>query len=151
MDRTPRNAEARSEKARPKPWAPPRALEAPVAPEGYVYRWVRHGIMGAEDSTSLHARLREGWQPVMASEHPEFSSPTITEGKYDGVIGTGGLILCKIPVETVEQRTAYYGDRSRDQMQAVDRTLREAERGYNTPIDVQRRSQVSVGRGVNPG
>ena len=44
----------------------PVCFEAPPAPEGFVHRWVRTAIRGEDDKTNLHARLREGWEPVRA-------------------------------------------------------------------------------------
>ena len=66
--RTPRETQTREKTARRKPWAPPSMLEAPPAPEGFVHRWVRTAIRGEDDKTNLHARLREGWEPVRADE-----------------------------------------------------------------------------------
>ena len=57
---------------------------------------------------------------MRADEYPDFESPTIEEGKFQGVIGNGGLMLCRIPEETVSERTAYFRDQTRNQMKAVD-------------------------------
>ena len=62
--RQPRETQTRENTARRKPWAPPSMLEAPPAPEGFVHRWIRTGIRGEDDKTNVHARLREGWEPV---------------------------------------------------------------------------------------
>ena len=44
-------------------------------------------------------------------------------GKYEGVIGVGGLLLAKIPIETVEERNNYYQGRATDLQEAVDQDL----------------------------
>jgi hypothetical protein len=54
---------------------------------------------------NMHARLREGWELVRAEEYPDFDAPTIDEGKHAGVIGVGGLVLARIPEETVDPRS----------------------------------------------
>lgn len=143
-DRTPRAAETRDKTQRRKPWAPPSRLDAPEPPAGYVHRWVRVAMRGEEDKINVHQKLREGWEPVRADEYPEFDAPAIDEGRYAGVIGTGGLMLCRIPEETAQERNAYYGGRTREQMQAVDQDLMKDEHP-SMPITRDRRSRVSFG------
>lgn len=136
--------ETREKESRRKPWAPPQHLEAPEPPEGFVHRWIRVSLHGKEDQTNAVAKLREGWEPVRADEYPDFEAPKVAEGKYAGVIGNGGLILCRIPAETVQERNAYYGTRTRDQMQSVDQNLMR-EQHPDAEITINRRSQVSFG------
>ena len=144
MDRTPRNSDTRDSESRRKPWAPPSVLDAPPAPEGYKHRWVRASIRGEEDKGNVFNRLRQGYEPVRADEHPGYQAPTIEDGKHAGVIGNGGLILTRIPVETAQERTAYYGGRTREQMDAVDQDLMK-EHHPSMPINQQRQSRVSFG------
>lgn len=144
MDRTPRTSDTRDSESRRKPWAPPSTLDAPPAPEGYKHRWVRASIRGEEDKGNVFNRLRQGYEPVRADEHPGYQAPTIEDGKHAGVIGNGGLILTRIPVETAQERTAYYGGRTREQMEAVDQDLMK-EQHPSMPINQQRQSRVSFG------
>ena len=143
-DRTPRSAETRDKTERRKPWAPPSRLDAPEPPAGYVHRWIRVAMRGEEDKINVHQKLREGWEPVRADEYPDFQAPTIDEGRYAGVIGNGGLMLCRIPEETAQERSAYYGTRTREQMQAVDQDLMK-DQHPSMPITRDRRSRVSFG------
>ena len=143
-DRTPRAATTRDKTQRRKPWAPPSRLDAPDPPAGYVHRWIRVAMRGEEDKINVHSKLREGWEPVRADEYPEFEAPVIDEGRYSGVIGNGGLMLCRIPEETVHERSAYYGNRTREQMQAVDQDLMK-DQHPSMPITRDRRSRVSFG------
>lgn len=143
-DRTPRESATRENNSRRKPWAPPSVLDAPPAPEGYKHRWVRASIRGEEDKGNVFNRLRQGYEPVRADEHPGYQAPTIEEGKHAGIIGNGGLILTRIPVETAQERTAYYGGRTREQMEAVDQDLMK-EQHPSMPINQQRQSRVSFG------
>lgn len=147
-DRTSRAATTRDKSERRKPWAPPSRLEAPKAPPGYVHRWIRVAMRGEEDKINVHAKLREGWEPVRADEYPDYHAPVIDEGRYEGVIGNGGLMLCRIPEETVHERSAYYGNRTREQMQAVDQDLMRDEHP-SMPITRDRRSRVSFGGRTN--
>ena len=143
-DRTPRKTTTREDNARRKPWAPPSHLQAPDAPPGYVHRWIRVAMRGEEDKMNVNSKLREGWEPVRKDEYPDYEAPTIDEGRYEGVIGQGGLMLCRIPVETVEERTAYYGGRTREQMTAVDQDLMK-EQHPSMPIQNNRQSRVTFG------
>lgn len=143
-DRTPRAATTRDKTERRKPWAPPSRLDAPKPPAGYVHRWIRVAMRGEDDKINVHQKLREGWEPVRADEYPEFEAPVIDEGRYAGVIGNGGLMLCRLPEETAQERAAYYGNRTREQMQAVDQDLMK-EQHPSMPITRDRRSRVSFG------
>ena len=142
--RAPRSTTTRDSESRRKPWSPPNHLAAPDAPDGYVHRWIRVAMRGEEDKINVHAKLREGWEPVRADEYPDFASPSVESGKYAGVIGQGGLILCRMPKETAKERSEYYGLRTREQMTAVDQDLMK-EQHPSMPIHNDRRSRVSFG------
>tara|TARA_R100001463_G_scaffold134254_1_gene196274 strand:+ start:1049 stop:1531 length:483 start_codon:yes stop_codon:yes gene_type:complete len=150
-DRTSRSAESREKTSRLKPWSPPSLLDAPTPPEGYVYRWIRESMVGQQDQANMSKRIREGWEPVRAEDHPDFESPTVEDGKHAGVIGVGGLILAKMPAEIVDQRRAYYAQLSNDQMNAVDNNLMR-ESNPIMPIDnPSRSSKVTFGSGGSKG
>ena len=143
-DRTKREANTRANSTRRKPWSPPSRLEAPKPPEGYRQRWIRTNIRGEEDQMNVHAKLREGWDPVRADEYPDSDFSTITEGKHAGVIGQGGLILARIPEETALERNDYYRGRTRNQMTAVDENLMK-ESHPSMPIQKERQGRVTFG------
>ena len=63
-NKTPRAAQSREKTTRRKPWAPPSSLDAPPAPDGYKYRWIRAKTLGQMDNKNLNARLREGFELV---------------------------------------------------------------------------------------
>ena len=143
-DRTERSTQSREKTTRRKPWAPPSRLDAPDPPEGFKHRWIRTASRGEDDSMNVHAKLREGWEPVRADQYPNADFATIDEGKHAGVIGNGGLMLARMPEETVKERNAYYRDRTRDQMTAVDQDLMK-EQHPSMPISNERQSRVSFG------
>ena len=76
-DRSPRSADNRAKEARLKPWQPPSLLDAPQPPPGIIYRWLRESMVGVEDKANMSKRIREGWEPVRADEHPEFHAPRL--------------------------------------------------------------------------
>jgi len=144
--REPREAQTREKKVARKPWAPPSALDAPNPPEGYVHRWVRLEIRGQDDRKNVMARLREGWEPVRADEYPDFESPVVEEGKFEGVIGVGGLILCRIPIETVQERDAFFASKTQNQMDAVDNDMmRDGSHPSMSISRPERQSRVTIG------
>jgi len=143
-DKTPRSNDTREKSVRRRPWAPPSSLDAPPAPEGFVHRWIRTSVMGADDKKNLSSRIREGFELVRADEYPDFEAPTIQDGRHAGVIGVGGLILARFPVETRDERNAHYQRRTSDQMKAVDNDLMR-EQHPSMPISNERASKVTFG------
>ena len=127
--RSTRSAQARESETRRKPWQPPAMLETPQAPEGYKYRWLRAEMMGQEDRGNMAKRLREGYEIVRPEElsvedRGKYSTMTMANDQA-GVVGVGGLILAKIPVETAGERNAYYSQQTRDQITAIDTELKQ--------------------------
>jgi hypothetical protein len=142
--RTSRKSETRDKEARRKPWAPPSHLEAPEPPVGFCHRWIRVAMRGEEDKMNVHSKMQEGWEPVRLDEYPGYNAPVIDSGKYQGVIGQGGLMLCRIPEETAQERNAYYTGRTREAMVAVDQDLMK-EQHPSMPISNNRQSRVTFG------
>jgi len=145
MDRTPRAETARAKDTRVQPWKPPSSLDAPPPPEGYTHRWIRAEINGFDDRKNFSARLREGFEPVRAEDYPDFVAPTIQDGVHAGVIGVGGLILARFPLETAAQRNAYYRRQSSDQLAAVDNDLLRENHPSMPIIKPERQTRVTFG------
>jgi len=146
VNRTSRANQTREKKAARKPWAPPSILDAPPAPDGFKHRWIRAETRGFDDTKNISAKLREGWELVRKDEYPDFESPVVESGKYEGVFGVGGLMLARIPVETIAERTAYFASRNKDQMEAVDSDMmRENAHSTMTISNPDRQSRVTFG------
>ena len=145
-DRSSRVSKTREKETRRKPWAPPSMLDAPPAPEGFKHRWIRAEVRGFDDQKNISGRLREGYELVRQDEIPDFDAPVIESGKYAGVFGVGALILARIPLETVEERKAYFEGRTKDQMEAVDHDMmRENAHSTMTISNPERQSRVTFG------
>ena len=146
VKRTSRAETTREKSVRRKPWAPPSMLDAPPAPDGFKHRWIRAETRGFNDSKNISAKMREGWELVRKDEYPEFEAPVVDSGKYEGVFGVGGLLLARIPVETVAERTDYFSQRNADQMTAVDQDMmRENAHSTMTISKPDRQSRVTFG------
>ncbi len=146
-NRNSREIEKRETKERPKAWAPPTLLPTPAPQDGYKFRWIRISTLNQADPTNLSGKLREGWEPVRASDHPEmYISGMDTSEKYKDNIVIGGLMLCKTPTELVEQRNEYYQNQTATQTQSVDNHfLRQND--PRMPLYSERKSTVSFGKG----
>ena len=142
-NKTPRAVQTREKTTRRKPWAPPSSLDAPPAPDGFKHRWIRAEVMGLDDNKNLSSRLREGFELVRADSDTQF--PTIQEGKYKGVIGVGGLLLARIPVEIVEERIAYFAEQTQDKENAINNDLLKEEHPSMPISKPDRQSRVTFG------
>ena len=144
-ENTSRANQTRSKSERPKVWVPPSSLDAPPAPDGFRYRWIRAEVVGFQDTKNLTGRLREGYELVRAEEIENASDyPVLEEGKYKGVIGVGGLLLAKVPEEIAQQRQEYMSHRHKERSDAVDNDLMK-EQDKRMPINIDRQSRVSFG------
>jgi len=146
-----RESESHDKEARRKPWRPVRKLEAPPPPEGYEYRWIRESYLGQEDANNVGYRLREGWELVQGSELPDdwqFPSHDKDKGRLAGVVHNEGLLLAKMPIETVEERRAYYSEKTRKANEALDNTIfnDSAKDSRYIKYDSKRESQVTFGK-----
>tara|TARA_B100000953_G_scaffold72665_1_gene58722 strand:- start:124 stop:585 length:462 start_codon:yes stop_codon:yes gene_type:complete len=144
-DKTPRANQTRSKSERPKVWVPPSSLDAPPAPEGFRYRWIRAETVGFHDTKNISGRLREGYELVRAEEVKNSSDyPVLEEGRYKGVIGVGGLLLAKVPEEIAKQREDYMRQQHEARSEAVEHDLMK-EQDKRMPINIERQSRVTFG------
>jgi hypothetical protein len=145
--RTKRDLETRATAARPTKWAPAQLLPDPTPEAGYAYRWIRVSTMNADDPRNISSKLREGWEPVKASDHPEIQLFGETNGRFPDSICVGGLLLCKTPAEFIEQRAAHFGQQAESQMQSVDNSyMRESD--PRMPLFKERSTKVTFGKGT---
>tara|TARA_R110002012_G_scaffold9009_5_gene41410 strand:- start:582 stop:1040 length:459 start_codon:yes stop_codon:yes gene_type:complete len=142
--KTPRVSQTRAKQEKPKVWSPPSALDAPPAPDGYRHRWLRTELMGTEDTKNMSGKLRSGWELVRSDEYPDDLYPTVDSGKYQGVIGVGGLVLARISEELAQSREDYFRKMTQDRDEALDNdVLKDQHPGV--PINQDRQSRVTFG------
>ena len=127
-----------------KVWTPPNSLDAPPAPTGYRHQWIRSEILGTSDAKNVASSLREGWELVRADEYPDTQYPEMTEGRYAGIIGVGGLLLARIPEEIAKSREAYYKKQTQDRDDAVNNDLMK-DQHPSMPINQERQTRVTFG------
>ena len=122
-NKTSRAAVTRTKTERPKEYKPPSSLDAPAAPDGFRHRWIRAESMGFNDTKNIHGRLRAGYELVRADEYDTEEYPVVSDGKYAGVIGVGGLLLARIPEELAQSRIDYQRRQTEGQDEAVESDL----------------------------
>ena len=140
-----RKQETREKVTRKRGWVPPSNLDAPEPPDGFHHRWVRAEYRGQQDEKNVIGRLRSGYELVKSDEYPDrMDLPAIADGKYKGVIGTGGLILMRCPVEVKEDRDEYFRNLTNDKTRAIEEDLHKDEHP-SMPISQDRQSRVTFG------
>jgi len=146
-NRNDRSLETREKYVRPENWRPPQLLPEPKQESGYKYRWIRVSTLGQSDPVNVSAKLREGWEPVRATDHPEMQLYLDSDNqRFKDNIVVGGLMLCKTPTDFVDQRNAFYGKQTEGQMQAVDNSFMR-ENDPRMPLFKERSSKTTFGRG----
>jgi hypothetical protein len=141
-----REVETREVSSRPMQWQQPELLPEPDKQAGFAYRWIRVATLNSADPRNLSAKLREGWEPVRVEEQPKFQLLVDPQSRFKDNIEIGGLLLCKTPVEFVQQRNDYYTKQSISQTEAVDNNLMR-QSDPRMPIFNERKSTTSFGKG----
>tara|TARA_R110001632_G_scaffold32388_1_gene83845 strand:- start:125 stop:574 length:450 start_codon:yes stop_codon:yes gene_type:complete len=141
-----RELDNRESEKRTSHWKAPEVLPEPTPQKGFGFRWVRVSSMGDIDAGNVSSKLREGWVPCKATEHPEIFLASIEQERFKDNIVISGLMLCKAPVEMIEERSAYYNNQAKSQMESVDNNLMR-ENDARMPLFNERQSKVSFGNG----
>ena len=145
INKSPRKIETREKEARKRGWVPPSNLDAPEPPEGFHHRWVRAEFRGEQDEKNIMGRLRSGYEFVRKDEYPDrMDLPSVNDGKYKGVIGVGGLLLMRCPIEIKESRDIYFQELTQGQQDSIDNDLMKDEHP-SMPISKEKRSRVEFG------
>lgn len=146
-NRTNRELETREKTTRKRSWARPETLPSPNPEPGYEFRWIRVSTRGESDPMNVSSKLREGWEPVKASDHPEIFVAGVENERFKDNIVIGGLLLCKTPSEMVRDRNDYYQEQADSQMRSVDNNFMR-QNDPRMPLFAERKSKVTFGRGT---
>ena len=143
-NRTPRDTDTR-EKTNRVQYVPPSTLPEPAEHPDFNFRWVATHVVGGADPSNVSKRVREGWEPVKAEDHPELQHLA-----KSGNIELGGLMLCKMPRETVEARNDYYSKQAQRQLESVDNSFLQQNDARMAKF-AARKSTVTRGTGFGSG
>lgn len=144
--RVAREHEDRTSMKRPESWAPAGGLPEPERQPGYAYRWIRTSAMEQADAKNVSAKFREGWEPVRVEEQPKLSFLADPNSRFKDNIEIGGLLLCKIPTEFMDQRRQFFANKNRAQIESVDNNFMR-ENDSRMPLFREKRSTTSFGKG----
>jgi hypothetical protein len=145
-NRLKREMESRELQERPKQWQEASLLPEPDKEPGFAYRWVRVSTLNMNDPRNLSGKLREGWEPVSVEEQPTMKLLADPNSRFVGNIEIGGLLLCKTPVEFVQQRDNKFRQKSEAQTLSVDNNfMRQSD--SRMPLFAEKKSTTSFGRG----
>ena len=142
--KTSRASQTKAKTAKKVVWTPPSSLDAPNAPAGYRHRWIRHEVMGFDDTKNMAAMIRSGYELVRADEYPDEDYPVMKEGKYAGMIGVGGLVLARIPEEIAKARQTYFDKQNEAKEEAIKHDILK-EQHPSMPISQERQTRVTFG------
>jgi hypothetical protein len=96
--------------------------------------------------TNVSSKMRDGWVPVKAADHPEL----MLEGSANGNVEIGGLMLCKIQTEKLAAMKEYYDTQAQNQMDSVDNHFMR-NNDPRMPLFADRKSSSSRGSGFGTG
>jgi hypothetical protein len=140
IDRSNRDLKSREKSVRAV-YVPPTNLPDPTPEPGYVYRWVATHVLGQSEVTNVSRRMREGWEPVKAEDHPELM---LLGSDKTGNVEIGGLMLCKMLAEKAQARDDYYDKQAQNQMDSVDNSfMRQSD--SRMPLFAERKSTSTRG------
>jgi hypothetical protein len=139
-NRTNRDLATREKSARAV-YVPPTNLPDPTPEPGYVYRWVATHVMGQAEVTNVSRKMREGWEPVKAEDHPELM---MMGNEKTGNVEIGGLMLCKMAAEKARARDEYYNQQAQNQMDSVDNSFMR-QNDSRMPLFAERKSSSTRG------
>ena len=145
-NRLDRELETRTNKVRKTAWTRPKVLPDPTPEAGYTYHWVRISTNGQSDATNVSSKIREGWEPVRAEDHPEIFTDSVADPRFKDNVIVGGLMLCKAPEELVQERNAFYKQQAESQIHSVDNNLMR-ENDPRMPLFHDRKTKVTFGSG----
>ena len=145
-NRLAREVENRESTQRKVQWTPPQTLPSPKEQPGWVFRWIRTSMMGQADPTNTSAKLREGWEPCKAEDHPELMLQADPNSRFKGNIEIGGLLLCKAPEELMKQRDDFYQKQAQAQINSVDNNFMRLN-DERMPLFNERKSSTTFGKG----
>jgi len=145
-DRTPRTSETREKTERRKGWTRPSVLPTPDPREGLTFRWVRTSTLGNSDNTNVSSRFRQGYTPVKAKDFPELQVVSDFDSRFKDNIEVGGLLLCSIPTEIVEERIEGQLEMARNAEEAVDRNFMRENDSRMPVLRPERSTRTSFGK-----
>jgi hypothetical protein len=121
--------------------------------EGYAQRWIRTMKNGVEDPANIAKAMNAYWRRRAPDTLPEgIAAPSVHVDGIGETIGISGMILMERPLAIHEKFVERVRNRTRTQMEAVDKSLYKiktaGDSGFGTPQRTEDETKVSVGVGT---
>ncbi|HXJ24813.1 MAG TPA: hypothetical protein VNH17_03895 [Streptosporangiaceae bacterium] len=121
------------------------AIDPSHPPEGMVYQWLTHEVVGQEQPGHIASFLRNGWKAVPASRHDGYY---MARG-FDGPITRKGMGLYEHSEEVVAERERYQKLKARQQVRDKEAQMIYAPPG-TAPRDAHPKTRPFVRKGYVP-
>jgi hypothetical protein len=99
------------------------------------------------DNMNVSRKLREGWEPVRIDDHPELKVLPDIDTRFEGNVVVGGLMLCKIATEILDQKRAYNESQAATQVEAVENNYLREQDARMPMLPSERSTRVTFGDG----
>ena len=139
--RAPRETETRQLEARDEEYKPSSTLPDPTPEPGYTYRYIATHVLGQSDPTNVSRKMRDGWVPVKAADHPELQ---LVGNDKTGNVEIGGLMLCKMPTSRARSMANYFSKQAQNQMESVDNNFMR-QNDPRMPLFSEKKTAVARG------
>jgi len=127
-------------------YKPASTLPDPTPIPGMSFRWIATAVLSVADPTNVSRKMRDGWEPVKAVDHPEL----MRQGNNNGNVEVGGLMLCKMPTAKAQAMTDYFAKQNQAQMESVDNNfMRNSD--PRMPLFADRKSSSTRGATFGSG
>jgi len=143
--RTKRDTTSRDQEKREKAWESAPLLPQPDPREGLDHRWARASSRGESDNINISQALREGWEPVLASDYPELQVKSDRGSQYPDNVLVGGLLLMSRPAEIGDQFRERAARESEGQIEALDQSFFREQDPRMPLIKPERKTRISFG------
>ena len=140
-----RETETREQEKRDTIWKPAPLLPQPNPREGLDFRYVRASARGEADNINVSQALREGWEPILATDYPELQVVSDRGSQYPDNVLVGGLLLCSRPTEIGDQVREYAEKEAQGQMDAVDHNYFREQDPRMPMLRPERKTRITFG------
>lgn len=130
-------------------WEPPLLLDTThiAARGGFVQRWVRTKLAGAEDVNNVIRKHNQGWRPRSADTIPKGGFVPTVNFNGTNVVGIEGAILMERPERLATAHARRNAKMADNQMQAVRENMQRVHTrgdGFGAPVFSNSSKQVKV-------
>ncbi len=143
--RTKRELESREQEKREKDWEVASILPQPNPREGLDHRYARASSRGEADNINISQALREGWEPVLASDYPELQVMSDRGSQYPDNVLIGGLLLMARPKEIGDKFREKAKRESESQIDALDQNFFREQDPRMPLMKPERKTRVEFG------